>query len=65
LYGVASEPTKRPRRSRADLYRERAAEARGKASDMSPEHRGTMLEIAATWERMAELDEQLRKPPAI
>jgi hypothetical protein len=61
---VFSEPAK-PRRSRADLYRERAAEARAKAADMSPEHRGAMLEIAATWERMAELDEQLGRPPGI
>jgi len=59
---VAREPEE-TRRNRARVYRERAAVARAKADEMSTEHRATMLEIAANWERMAELEDQLKRPP--
>ena len=46
-------------RSRADEYRERAAEAGAKAEDLADESaRVAMLDAAAVWERMADWEDK-------
>jgi len=53
-----------PPRSRAPEYRERAAEVRLKADDMTdPEARRAMLATADVWDRMADWEEKNPRPP--
>jgi hypothetical protein len=48
-----------PPKNRSHEYRERAAEARVKAEDMTdPDARKTMMDAADMWERMADYEQE-------
>jgi len=57
---MESPPPSAPSSNRAQGYRALAALVLAKAADMDIEHRPTALEIAATWERMAQLYDHMK-----
>jgi hypothetical protein len=53
-----------PARDRSAYYRERGVTVRAKAAEMADEGlRVTMLEVAATWDRLADMEEKLAERP--